>query len=295
MDIQTSYETRHRVKAQAFSTEHIAQYALCIHVSASHVALGVLDKAEARCLAYEHYPLPQLPNERYLIDFLEGLFRDHAYLSAGYWQKVVLVNSDAAFSFVPQALYDESQLASYLAPNCRVDKATSFVLSTPHHSQGAVNVFAMSKALAELLESKFTKCPVVFANYSGALLSGLLAQPHTLDSRYLHLLLDGDKLSIALFRNGNLHFFNTFACHSVEDFLYFVLFATEEHKLSQDDTQVLLYGEGLHGTAKLQKVLKEYFRQVGTGKRPSGLRFGYEFDELPEHLGLEVWGGLLLA
>jgi len=285
LDTLATSRLRKRIQSDALNIERIGQYVLCLKIGAENLELAVFNTENKRFLSYEEY---QFPPGLDLASLVGEILDNHAYASAGYWKKVMLISSEPCFDLVPQEFYDDEYTTDFLKTNVRFVPANSYVLTYLHRTQNVVNVFAINRRLADLVESKFPKADFQFINYSSCFMEGLLTMPNKLDSRHLHLLIDRSILTIAFFRNGGLHFLNSFEFASPEDVVYFTLLVAEEHGLSQDEVQLILRGQ-VTGYSAIVGKLREYFRQVITGGRPQGLEFPFQFDELDEHLGFEVF------
>ncbi|MCU0449784.1 MAG: DUF3822 family protein [Bernardetiaceae bacterium] len=286
MDTKTAtFQTVKQIRDDAFSIEHISRYALCLKVLTHSAELAVLDTEKRRFMAYEYYTFEQAAPVA-----LASIFHEHAFASAGYWKKVLLVSAESAYTLVPQEFYDEDQAPAFLQTNARFNPAQSYLLSHLHRSQNLVSVFTVNRALADLIESQFPNAHIQFINQAGGLLEGLSTTPNLLDARYLHLLVENELLVAAFFRNGSLHFVNTFHYQSPEDLLYFVLLVANQHGLLQNEVQLMVRGAAMMRHSALLGRLREYFRYVSFGDRPLGFTFAYHFDELDNHLAFDLFG-----
>jgi hypothetical protein len=291
LDPLNTFTLQKRIQNDALSIERIAEYALCLKIGAGWLELAVLNTTNRRFLSYEQY---QLHPEADLATAVGAVIDNHAYASAGYWKKVMLISGDPCFSFVPQEFYADEHAADFLKANARFPAIGSYVLTYLHRSQNMVNVFAMNRQVADLVESKFPQADFQFVNYASCMVEGLLATPDKLDSRHLHLFVGRKLLSIAFFRNGSMHFLNSFEFSTPDDVLYFTLLVAGEHGLAQEEAQLVVRGE-VTGYSALMGKLRECFRHVHMGARPGGFEFPFQFDELDDHLGFEVFSaGTLL-
>jgi len=98
--------------------------------------------------------------------------------------------------------------------------------------------------------------------------------------KQLNLHIQEDRFEIMYQMKGKLHFFNSFPYHSVEDFLYYLLFVLEQLQIDRDQIETTLHGE-FEKQSKLYEMLYRYIRHLKLGERPKQLKFSNVLSELP--------------
>ena len=79
------------------------------------------------------------------------------------------------------------------------------------------------------------------------------------------------------FKNGQLHFFNSFNYTTAEDFIYYFLFSCEQLGLNMDRLDVVVFGE-IDEEANTYGLLYKYVRNVSFGERSRVLNYSNSLD-----------------
>ncbi|MCS6969041.1 MAG: DUF3822 family protein [Cytophagales bacterium] len=270
----------------SFSTERINQYALCLKPCYQTLEAIAFDLKKEAAVYYERFSLSKN------FSFQEGLpqvAKHHAFLGSSGWKTVVLMESLLPCVQVPADAFEFSLASELLKLHISNHFEPIQPAYTLHASLKLINVFACSGVNLQLLQTFYSGIPLRQVHMSDAILAGLLSMPERLDYRYLHLFVHHHQVTIAFFRAGRLYLLNTFTFDTPEDLLYYVLFAVFELGLDKKDTELLVWGDiGASFSGRLS-ILQEYFPLVSFGTRPKGIRFDYQFGELEEHAGFEMF------
>jgi hypothetical protein len=187
-------------------------------------------------------------------------------------------------SLVPDKVIEEKDLASYfnLLMKNPTDKYLFFSEKIP--GMGIRLVWAAEKDLVFFCQN----------NFPGALLrhaaSGLidnwrqLASPHFSE---VYVNVQGKMLQIGVFERGELLLFNSFHFSNSSDFLYFVLLAFEQFRLSPEKTPLFLCGE-LMPDSEIWRMLYRFIYNVSFLPRPDRYVFPNEALDLPGHLNFDL-------
>ncbi|GAB4183439.1 MAG: DUF3822 family protein [Thermoflexibacter sp.] len=275
----THYQLIKHIKDDKFSVDEIYKYAICFKVSAKQFIIAVFDTSTRRCLAYEKYEISENVE---LIQALEQIYKDHAFISAGYWKKLILISTLPAFCYVPEEFFSKENAIDFLRLNVNFSVNTSEVYHFLHTQQRVVGIFAIEQKLWRWVKGKYPYQEVSCIHENSAFLQGVLSEPNELEARNLYALISEKKLTLLSFKQGNLHFLNTFPVFSTKDFVYYSLLVIEKLDLLPSDISIVLYGDVSEKDAIPQEIRK-YVKQVDFGKKPKFIQIGFKFDEVPIH------------
>lgn len=274
-----------QLRSSSFNTEHIDQYALCLKLHGGILEATAFNVAEKIMVYYERFSLSKvLPTK----DTLEQLITHHAFLGAGYWKEIILLEPEMPYVQVPAELFEASQATELLQLHTNLPANQITPVVVPHPSLGLVNVSAGNAELFAIFKERYPFKEIRQAHVSDAILRGLVSLPEKLDYRYLHVFVNRNALTIAFFRTGNLHLINTYQFDTPEDLLYYVLFALTELGLEKNDTELTIWGDIGASFAGRLSILQSYFPTIAFGTRPKGIQYHYQFDELDNHAAFDL-------
>lgn len=275
----THYHLVKHIKDDKFSIDEIYKYAMCFKVSAKQFIIAVFDTSTRRCLVYEKYMLSENVEP---IQVLEYIYKDHAFISAGYWKKLILISTLPAFCYVPEEFFSKENAVDFLRLNANLHANTLEVYHLLHAQQRVVSIFAVEQKLWRWIKGKYPYQAVSCIHENSAFLQGVLSEPNELEARTLHVLISEKKLTLLVFKQGNLHFLNTFPVFSTKDFLYYSLLVIEKLDLLPADISIILYGD-VSDKDTIPQEISRYVKQVNFGRKPNSIQVGFKFDEVPIH------------
>ncbi len=272
------------IKDSAFSVDEIYKYTLCFKVSKQAVEIGVFDASMNRYLVYESYPLDKNAND---IAFLEQLYKEHLFISAGYWKKVILISTLPKYTYVPEEFFSTQNAVDLLRLNTTLEMDKLDVCYVPHQKQQISCIFGIEKSLLKWIKGKYPYQEITYLHENSCLIEGLLTQSNTLEVRDLYIFIQSNTLIPIGFKQGYLQYLNTFNYTVAQDFIYYVLLVIEKMGLQKQEVNVIMYGDAPQASALL-KELGKYVNSVKLGKRPKGIMYGHKFDEIEEHIAFDM-------
>ncbi|MGZ5281123.1 MAG: DUF3822 family protein [Bacteroidia bacterium] len=182
-------------------------------------------------------------------------------------------------ALVPEAIYEESakedffKLNHTLTANERIEASYSKKL-------GAYLLFAIENDLyRNLIYSQSRK--VVHEDLPW--LEVLLLQHKNSEDTFVHIDVQDESITIAAFRNAGLLLYNTFACETAEDKLYFTMFVSEQLRINPHKDYYFLSGK-IARTDETNTLFARYIKELKFQPRPDIFQYGLPLQELPEHL-----------
>ncbi|WP_158267453.1 DUF3822 family protein [Adhaeribacter arboris] len=286
--IRQNYQLQTQLIDESFAVSNADVYNLYIAASKHTFRFGIEDTIRHKFVALEDYVLANVFTPIQLVQQLRTLLTDHAFYSTVRWHQVRVAVKNQKFTFLPGMLYDAKEAATYLQLHAELDENDDQVLAYRHQGTDMVNVFAMEHYFESLLIELFHAGKIQIRHQTSVLIESLLHLTERSPQLKMYAYLEQNYLTLILLKDGNLEFCNVFYYLSPEDFIYFVIFVMQEHKLNPDQDPLLIWGDILHDS-DLFDILRKYVRHVHLGKRPSGLSYSYKFEEQFEHRYLELF------
>ncbi|GAB3556616.1 DUF3822 family protein [Spirosoma fluminis] len=283
------------IRSHSFDPTDTAKSVLCLEVGRDRFRF-VVQNAQRRSVYLEEYTFPSLLTERPLVGVLPDVFRGHAVLSAGSWQEVRVSVNSPSFTLVPKQLYRKEYAGSYLAlMRGSPLPAHEFAQAYAHESEDFLSVFNLEHPLADYFSEAYPLQPLTFVHQMGALIQATARlDRQSLTPAAIHLYFEDEFVSIIYRNERQLRYCNRFGYRNVQDLAYYILYVLDELALRPEALNVLLYGE-ITPFAEQYAELSRFLPNLTFGHLPSGLTMAKEFDELPEHRYLSLFGLSLLS
>ncbi|MBX2840243.1 MAG: DUF3822 family protein [Flammeovirgaceae bacterium] len=279
---------------QKFDINLLSQYKLLIKLHKTGVTVFVVDSSNSRCLALEKYQYEPALSDNALIVSLQNVWSNHNFLNAGFWKEVIIIPSDLKFTFVPtELLSTELKAVDYLRLNAPVNLANSLVKQVNSSDYKTTCCFSVGKSLQEWVNSYYPTINTKIIHNNTCFLWGLFKLNQGKKKR-LFLNVEGDIVTVVSLDGKNLRYINSFEFHSESDFVYYIMLVIQELDIPAKEVDVKVWGS-LDEEANYIPELKKYIKQVQMGVRPSGLKFNYQFDEIPEFHNFDLLGAYNLS
>lgn len=282
------------IRAHSFDPALTTKSVLCIEVGRDRLRFLVQDGRRRGCYL-EDYTFPSLLTDHALMDMLPDVFRDHPVLSAGPWQEVRIGVNSPSFTLVPQSLFRKEYANSYLAlMRGSPLPAHEFAHAHAHEAEGFLSVFNLERALFNYFAGAYPLQPLTFVHQMDALIQATAdLDRRSLTTHNVYLYFDDDFVSVIYRESHQLRYGNRFGFKNVQDLSYYVLYVLDEQKLLPETANVVLYGE-ITPFAEAYTSLSRFLPNLSFGHTPPGLPLAPEFDDLPNHRYLSLYGlGLL--
>ncbi|MCY7356922.1 MAG: DUF3822 family protein [Rudanella sp.] len=283
------------IRQNSFDAAQTEQSVLCVEVGKDHLRFAYLD-SQKRLAWLEDFSFPSLLTERSLADNLPAIFQDHPVLSAGPWQQVLITVNSPAFTLIPASLFRKEYATSYMTlMRGSALPPHEYAHFFEHVPDGFTSVFNVEHRLANYLAGVYPLQNTTFVHQTSALITASAAVEKRLVSTQNLLLYFEDEFVTTILRSNHaLRYCNRFGFKNPQDLTYYILYVLEELRLEPYSVNILLYGE-ITPFADSYRHLSEFLPHMMFGQTPTGIHFNGDFDDLPEHRYLSLYGLTLLS
>ena len=185
--------------------------------------------------------------------------------------KLQLLFEDEGYTLVPQSLFVQTELTSYLSHFIEQDKMDSGTVVFSEINNVIV-ISLLNKAVVDAAKSVFSNVEV--KSYTQALLS-FSNTIHSKTRDYsLIVSVNSTYFDLVIRKRGQLHFFNRFTFSTKEDFAYFLIMALQNLEIKNEDVEINLLGE-INPQSPIDEMLNRYFSEVGFIKSDQKLSWDY--------------------
>lgn len=224
----------------------LSEVSYCIH----NTLTNSIDKVEKTKL---DHTLNFIEVEKFIIQFI----KENQDLQQSFDDVLVLYNNNLN-TFVPQVLFDENYLSSYLQYNVKVFESDFIVfdeISTYEMNNVYIPYVNINNALIDIY-GNFN-----YKHASSVLVKKLLDNSKNIEETQMFVNCEPFHFQIIVVRNQKLLFFNSFDYKTKEDFIYYILFTAEQLQLNPEYFQLKLMGD-ISETSDLYQMVYKYIRNV---------------------------------
>ncbi|QCK16082.1 DUF3822 family protein [Mangrovivirga cuniculi] len=276
-----AYKSVRKIKDTRFNIEHLEDYALSLLIGRSDFRMFVTNTRDNSCLIIEEFEYPTVDNSTELMQVLDKIFDEHHLLKAGFWKVVKVAIKDCPFSHVPNDLFEKENAIDHLSMNGNVDQE-DVVLYYKHLQSDIVTVFSVNEDLSEYLKGVYTTIPVHFVHPSAAFIENIYKYDDKTDETTVFLNKSKEGISIAVYENSKIVFYNEFVTNTAEAVLKYTMYVFNLLGLNQQSTRVVIWGD-TDTQHEDFKLLYQYIRNISFGRRPQYLKCGFVFDVAEDH------------
>ena len=195
-----------------------------------------------------------------------------------HFNKISVIFDNCRNTFVPASVFQNQIKSKYLdilgLTNENSVVCDDFIKSTEAH-----NVYAVSAEDFDTLQKNAEK--TVFHHASSVLVASLVNDNmERTDDIRIYLNIKNQSFEMTVLKGANLLFDNNFRFKTKEDFLYFLLFSTEQ--LHIDTSSVPVYFLGMiEEKSKLVELTARYVRDIRFMRRDNEIGLAQELEETP--------------
>lgn len=291
-DTSAAYKRVRKIKDQKFSVDNLQHYSLTLQIGINDLQVAVIDSEDNRCVGLEDYRMRGTKTINGRLRLIKSILDDHEYLTAGFWKDVKLLIKSHKFSLVPNHFFIAESAADYLALNSEIKTSFEVVKYYKQLSFPSYVIFASEEKLCKWIESIYEKKKVHVIHQSSAILEGILNHQDLVSDRSMYCYLDRGILHIVVTDEKKLQYYNQFAVRVKDDLLKYIMLVINELDLDNKRSQVFIWGF-IKQDSEEMKMLKKYIRNISLGSKPSFLKYGFQFDEIPDHQYFDVLSGYL--
>ncbi|AMO19338.1 DUF3822 family protein [Flavobacterium columnare] len=230
---------------------------LLLQISLHEVSFCLYNTLESKIEFFSNYILTQNNTLQETEEEILNLIRQSTVLQTGF-DDVLILHDSTLNSFVPQALFDEQYLKSYLHYNVKVSP-DDFVTYDEVTGNDMNNIYIpfvkLNNALIDLYGQFHYKHTATILVKKILETSKNVAEPQI----FAHI--QEKQFQIIVVKNQKLLLYNSFEYHKSEDFIYHLLFTTEQLKLNPESVIVKLLGK-ITKNNELFEIAYKYIRNV---------------------------------
>jgi hypothetical protein len=230
---------------------------LVLQVSLTEASFCIKDTLKNKIETIRSFSFDKFSNPTEIEESLIKIFNETAELNTNFDEITVLHNNNL-LTFVPSVLFDVQYLGSYLQYNTKVFESDFFAYDLVTNND-MVTVYIPYVNINNFLIDRFGSF-----NYKHSftiLVKKVLEFSKNIDETHLYIHIQSTNFQIIAVKNQKLLLFNTFDYKTEEDFIYYLLFVTEQLNLNPETIQLKLFGT-ISKESNLYQITYKYIRNV---------------------------------
>lgn len=230
---------------------------LTLQVRLDGFSFCVFDTLQQSILLVKEIAFSAYPPASKVEDYYWKAFSDFPELKDSY-DEVVVIHDNNLDTFVPKALFDEEFLGSYLQYNTKVFE-TDFFAFDEIASYEMNHVYIPYVNINNYLLDQFTTFN--YKHVNSILVSKLLDLSKNVDEKQVFVHFSTTKFEIIIVQNQKLLLFNSFDFSTKEDFIYYLLFTSEQLNLNPEYYKLFILGD-ISEESDLYQMAYKYIRNI---------------------------------
>ena len=241
-------------------TNKLTTKRLSIQIGLSGLSFCILDVSANTITYFKQFKKERNLTPLELLDYLKFVIDTEGFKQKNFDQILVIYRNELS-TLVPKLLFDEDNLADYIKFNNKI-LPTDFI-TFDELNDDIINVYVPLVNINNFIYDTFGA--FVYKHFSTVFIEQVKNRNRNFqekrmyvnveDSLFETLVLDGDKLIYS----------NTFSFNTKEDFIYYILFTSEQLKMNTENFPLFLYGE-IDETSEFFEIAYKYIRHVAIGK-----------------------------
>lgn len=282
------YRLTSKIADESFDLQKRNHYNLYLTAGKYNFRAGVLDNERNKFILLADFELNNVFTPIQGAQMVQEIIKESDYLNSADWQQIAISVKNQSFTLVPETLFATDAAEEYLQLNCNLDTYHEQVFTYKHAGIEAINIFAADKYLVNVMNACFPGKIITYLHQTSALIAGLLHYGERNGKRKLYVQVEKNTLIILVVQNTTLEFCNVFHYTTPEDFMYFLIFVMQEHKLNTETDAVTVWGDITHDST-LFSLMRKYIRYIHFGTKPNGVTYSYKLEDIFDHRYLDVY------
>jgi hypothetical protein len=230
---------------------------LSIQVSLTGLSFCVFDTLNNKIISVKEINFDTFHKATKIEELFGTAFSENPELKDSYDEILVIHNNNLS-TFVPEPLFDENFLGSYLQYNTKVFETDFFAFDEiPNYQLNAVYIPYVN--INNFFIDQFGSFN--YKHASSILVSKLLDTSKNNDDRKMIVNFNSGHFEVVVVQNQKLLLFNSFDYQTSEDFLFYLLFTAEQLNMNPENFKLELLGT-IADEDDIYKLAFKYIRNV---------------------------------
>lgn len=251
---------------------------LSIQVSLNGLSFCVLNQHTQTIDFLKHVVFEKQLNPDQVLQVLKDAFSSENDLKEDF-KNIMIIHENELSSLVPRPLFNEDHLADYLKFNAKILK-TDYIAHDALQVNDSVNVYVPYVNINNYIYNRFGE--FVYKHHSSILIEKILQIEKHANKAKMYVNVSSTRFEIIVVEKGTLLLYNTFEYSTKEDFIYYILFTSEQLGLNPEHFELVFTGN-INAESELYTITFKYVRFVSFLKRLDPFKIVHSEQSYNEH------------
>ena len=261
---------------EGFDVGKTQEYRIAIQFTLGGFSYLIMDAGTKAIIAMESYLSDDLTDEKDIFSTFEKALALNK-LNGKKFQSVTCIIGNRNYALIPNELFDEKESSKYLEFLHTLPQ-NGLILNDNLSENECHGIYSVPNCLIEKIKGIWPDAKIV--HESSIFLRHITKVANLFATTRVYVYVKNRSFDMAIFKNGNLSFFNNFKFNTKDDFLYFLMFAIEQQKMSADETSVCVSGMIL-GNSEIMKLCERYIKDIRFIKNGDTIKVSEALKEIP--------------
>jgi len=264
---------------ESFQLELSKNYQLTLLISVDGITASIQDVNKKKYIAIEQFVFTSVYNFDIIPALLDEVIKESKIIN-GKYAKVNFIISNNLSTLIPSPLYDEERKKLYLKLNTEL-QGDEFILENDIQSIQSKSIFAVPIRIKTIIDSNYQD--VNYLHASTILIESIILFNKNQNNKKAFVNVSQTHFEVLIIEGNNLLYYNSFNYHSAEDFIYYILFVTEQLQLNPEKIEINLMGE-IDKNSPQYTILSKYIRNIKfVSYSNSNYDYSYQLQSLAKH------------
>jgi hypothetical protein len=235
---------------------------LSIQISLSGLSFCILQRDTNTITALKEVDFQKKLNPIEVLDALKHLLNTEKIIQNTF-NAITVIHDNELATLVPKPLFNEDCIADYLKFNSKI-LISDFIAHDEIVTNDSINVYVPYMNINNFIYDQFGA--FTFKHISTILIEEILHLEKNSSSPKVYVNISQNHFETVIVNNAKLLLYNAFEYHSSEDFIYYLLFTTEQLNLNPEIFHLVFIGNVTKEDA-LYNMAYQYIRHIGFGTR----------------------------
>jgi len=235
-------------------------YTLSIQVSLNGLSFCILN-SEHKIIALEQdtFGIQLSPDQ--VLEKIKNIFDRNNFKYT--FESIEVIYQNDLYTFVPKALFNQELLKEYLQYSVKILE-TDFIAYDELDQHEIITVYIPYININNFFFETFGS--FTYKHSSTILIDSILRKNKNNETTVVYAHMSSKYFEIIVIEKGKLILGNTYPYETKEDFLYYLMFTTEQLRLNPEEFQLFFLGN-ISKNSDYYEIARTYIRNVDFGKR----------------------------
>ena len=247
-----------KIKSKNIDFNNLENSHLSIQLRLDGFSFCIFNKDIQEITALSDFDFPESnPSPHKHLEYIEAVFEKEELLQKKY-HSFNATHTNNLSTLVPKPFLNKENLADYLKFNIKVLE-NDFITTDEINNTEITNVYIPFVNINNFLIDQFG--PFEYKHSSTVLIEALLSKYKNIDKPSFFVNVLQNEFEIVVINKNKLQFYNSYKFSTKEDFIYYILFTSEQLNLNPEEFELTFIGN-IEKESEIYNITYQYIRNI---------------------------------